>query len=105
MKTTLDLPDALVKEIKLRAVHEGKKLKDAMADFLRAGLAVGPSRSNGKSIKRTRIIIKKDHRTGLPVIQCPANAPARRMTAMELLALEHETLTKEDIERLGIPFR
>jgi len=39
MKTTLDLPDDLVKEVKLRAVLEGKKLKDAVADLLRKGLA------------------------------------------------------------------
>ena len=41
MKTTLELPDDLVKEIKLRAVHEGLKLKDAVADLLRRGLATG----------------------------------------------------------------
>src|SRR5882724_7863117 len=41
MKTTLELPDELVKEIKLRAVHEGKKLKDVVADLLRKGLAAG----------------------------------------------------------------
>jgi plasmid stability protein len=41
MKTTLDLPDDLVKQLKLRAVHEGKKLKDAVAETLRAGLAAG----------------------------------------------------------------
>ena len=40
MKTTLDLPDALVKQVKLRAVREGRKLKDAVADLLRKGLAV-----------------------------------------------------------------
>ncbi len=39
MKTTLDLPDDLVKEIKLHAVNEGKKLKDAMAELLRKGLS------------------------------------------------------------------
>ena len=36
MKTTLDLPDALVKQVKLRAVREGRKLKDAVADLLAA---------------------------------------------------------------------
>ena len=30
MKTTLDLPDALVKQVKLRALHDGRKLKDAV---------------------------------------------------------------------------
>ena len=35
MKTTLELPGDLVREIKLRALHDGRKLKDAMADLLR----------------------------------------------------------------------
>ena len=38
MKMTVDLPDALVKEIKLRAVHDDLKLKDAIAELLRKGL-------------------------------------------------------------------
>src|SRR5947199_369475 len=37
MKTILDLPDALVKQVKLRALQEGRKLKDAVADLLRNG--------------------------------------------------------------------
>ena len=45
MKTTLDLPDDLVKEIKLRALNEGKKLKDAMAELLRRGLTATASGS------------------------------------------------------------
>lgn len=45
MKTTIDLPDALVKEIKLRALYDGQKLKDAVAELLRKGLAAptGPA--------------------------------------------------------------
>jgi hypothetical protein len=46
MKTTFDLPDALVKEIKLRAVHEGKKLKDAVAELLRRGLSASAGRTS-----------------------------------------------------------
>jgi hypothetical protein len=52
MKTTLDLPDDLVKEMKLLAVHEGKKLKDAVAELLRKGLAAGSGRS--------RTVVKAD---------------------------------------------
>lgn len=44
MKTTLDLPDELMQEVKIRAVQEHKKLKDAIAEFLRKGLAAGSSR-------------------------------------------------------------
>lgn len=45
MKTTIDLPDALVKEVKLLAVMEGKKLKDEMAELLRTGLAAKPAKA------------------------------------------------------------
>lgn len=39
MKTTLDLPDDLVRAVKIRAVEENRKLKDVIADLLRRGLA------------------------------------------------------------------
>ena len=46
MKTTLELPDELMREVKIRAIYEGKKLKDAIAEFLRKGMAAGkPSRA------------------------------------------------------------
>ena len=38
MKTTVELPDDLLKEVKLLAVDEGRKLKDVVADLLRNGL-------------------------------------------------------------------
>jgi hypothetical protein len=45
MKTTLELPDELMREVKIRAIHEGKKLKDAIADFIRKGMAASKTRS------------------------------------------------------------
>jgi hypothetical protein len=45
MKTTLELPEDLVNEIELRAVHEGKQLQDAVADLLRKGLAAAVAES------------------------------------------------------------
>jgi hypothetical protein len=39
MKTTLELPDDLVRAIKIRAVNEDRKLKDIIAELLRLGLA------------------------------------------------------------------
>ena len=45
MKTTLDLPDDLMREVKIRAVHEHKKLKDTIAELIRKGMAAGKSRA------------------------------------------------------------
>jgi hypothetical protein len=58
MKTTLDLPDDLVREVKIRAIHENRKLKDAVADLLRRGLA-HPCR--GPKARR---------RVALPLVEC-----------------------------------
>ena len=39
MTTTLELPDALMRRVKLRAVHRNQKLKDALAQLLELGIA------------------------------------------------------------------
>ncbi len=39
MKTTLDIPDELIRTVKLRAVEENRTLTDLIADLLRRGLA------------------------------------------------------------------
>ena len=44
MKTTLDLPDELMRKVKIRAVHEHKKLKDTIAELLQKGIAAGKPR-------------------------------------------------------------
>jgi hypothetical protein len=53
MKTTLDLPDDLMREVKIRAVHEHKKLKDAIAEFIRKGMGASKTRPSKipKSVK------------------------------------------------------
>lgn len=99
MKTTLDLPSDLVKAIKLRALHDGRKLKDAVADLLRKGLTASTS---PKPAARPSARLTTDANTGLPVIVCNPNAPASKMKIKELLALERETQTQEDLERLGL---
>ena len=85
MKTTLDLPDDLMREIKIRAVHEDRKLKDAIADLLRRGLSQDAMGS--RAVRR---------RVQLPLVQCSQEArPGEEMTpdrvADVLLAEESET--------------
>ena len=42
MKTTLELPDDLMRRVRLRAVHRRRKLKDEIAQLLEAGMAQAP---------------------------------------------------------------
>ena len=65
MKTTIELPDELVKQLKIRAVHDGRKLKDTVADLLRRGLLapdapIQPGRESPLTF---------DEKTGLPLIR------------------------------------
>jgi len=46
MKTTLELPDELMQRVKIRAVHERKKLKDTIADLLERGMASKTTQSH-----------------------------------------------------------
>lgn len=99
MKTTLDLPDELIREVKLRAVHQRRTVKDIVAEFLRQGLGLAPL---GLSEKRSVSPMVKIGERGLPVIRCAPHAPATRMSVEELLALEQETQTEEDLKRAGL---
>lgn len=42
MKTTVELPDHLLRQAKILAIQEGRSLKDLIAEALQARLAVGP---------------------------------------------------------------
>jgi hypothetical protein len=87
MKTTLDLPDDLVKEVKLRALYGNLKLKDAIAELLRKGLAAPELNES----RRTPSVVKKDPKTGLPLVECrkAATPEIRPRKAAEIL-LEQE---------------
>jgi len=70
MKTTLELPDDLVRAVKIHAVEENRKLKDTVADLLRLGLA---------QKRGVRTTVRK--RLKLPLIECAHEArPGEEMT-------------------------
>lgn len=43
MKTTLELPDPLMRAVKVRAAQTDRKLKDVVADLIRRGLEAAPA--------------------------------------------------------------
>ncbi len=81
MKTTVELPDALVKQVKVRALQEGRKLKDAVADLLQRGLAMSDDRDDSAAPALTT-----DRQTGLPLIQCKRTATAGNELTPERVA-------------------
>ena len=89
MKTTIDLPDDLIRELKFRAVRDRRKFKDLAAELLRSGLTV----PNAKPKKSGRPLIIKDKMTGLPVIQCRRTPPRNQPTPDQIaeILLEQET--------------
>jgi hypothetical protein len=69
VKTTLDIPDDLMRQVKILAVKENRRLKDAVADLLRRGL------SQQRSDRKVR------HRARLPIVDCAhAARPGEEMT-------------------------
>lgn len=99
MKTTLDLPDELVREAKLRALMQGRTLRDLVADLLRQGL--GLAKSNAAPALTPDSIVARGA-NGLPVIRCRMGASAQHMTVPDLLQLEQQTQTQEDLRRGGL---
>ena len=99
MKTTLDLPDDLIQEVKLRALLQRRTVKDFVAECLRQALAMPALRQAEKPPASSRVVIGED---GLPVLHCDPDAPATRMSVGKLLALEQESQTEEDLERAGL---
>lgn len=76
MKTTLSLPDDLMREVKIRAVRENHKLKDMVADLLRRGL----------SQRRSEWKVRR--RVALPIVECVHKAgPGEEMTPERLAAI------------------
>ena len=99
MKTTLDLPDDLVRRMKIRAVQEGRPLKRLVAELLTRSLNAVAVPEPAPSTVTKRMTVAEN---GFPVFHCGPNASARRMTAEELIALENQTQLEEDISRAGI---
>jgi len=86
MKTTIDLPEDLVREMKLRAVREGRKLKDVAEEVFRRGLAT----------PKTPGAPQPRHRVRLPIFPQPAGAAAIELSGERLHELEMQAETGND---------
>lgn len=83
MKTTVDLPDELLRELKVRAASTDRSLKDLMAELLQRGLDVVDGAPD-----------EVDARVSLPLVVCAHPAAAGQEATPDRAAavlLEQET--------------
>lgn len=67
MKTTLEIPDDIFREAKAKAATEGRKLKDLVADALRAAIRQQPA--EGRGLRTTRFPILKSSKPGALTVE------------------------------------
>jgi hypothetical protein len=92
MKTTLDLPEALVRQLELRAASDGREPSELVADLLAASLA--PAQNSGALERRA---VPKS----LPLIKVrPAPPPdSDRLTTQEWCDWLKDVDLQLDVER------
>lgn len=98
MKTTLDLPDPLMRRIKIRAASEGRKLKEIIADLLEKGMETPPS----ETLQEGELPYKIDPKTGMAVsrtLNIPGFVPP---TAEGSQAIINRANEEEDLRRAGL---
>jgi hypothetical protein len=67
MRTTLDLPDDLFREVKAKAALEGTKLKDLLTRFVEAGLRQpAPPPSKGPAQRSRLPVIRNRGKKSIP---------------------------------------
>jgi len=72
MRTTLDLPDPLFREVKTRAVQQGVKLKDLLAQYIQAGINAPASETS--RVPRAHVPLPYFRKTEGPAIPARSNA-------------------------------
>lgn len=100
MKTTIDLPEEVVHQIKLRAVIERRTVKQLVEELLRKGLNLA-NPASGETARSDRVLIGGDE---LPLFTCrPSKGGRRKRSAAEIVAMEQEALAEEELNHAGVP--
>ena len=94
MKMTIDLPEALIKAIKIRAAQEQRTVRELVAAYLTDGLY--PSEpATAAEHKPTEIEMAP---WGLPIIRSIPGSPPCTMTGEETIEFINNALTELDYE-------
>ena len=98
MKTTLDLPDHLMQQVKQRALQQGRPIKALMADYIRQGLH-GPA---ALPLTTNSGVLEVDEE-GLPLYRPDPQLKRHPIDVATALRLEQDALKQEDRQRAGLP--
>jgi hypothetical protein len=99
MKTTLELPDPLMRRVKIRAASEGRKLKEVVADLLIKGMETPAA----ETLPEGELPYRIDAKTGMALsrtLKQPGFVPP---TAEESQAIIERANEQEDLHRAGLP--
>ncbi|MFO0802197.1 MAG: hypothetical protein U0791_03600 [Gemmataceae bacterium] len=88
MTTAIELPRDVAEALSRRAERVGQPLQVAGVQLLREALSADDAADPLQAVR-----LETDARTGLPVFRCRADAPARKMTIEQLLAMEQDILS------------
>jgi plasmid stability protein len=99
MKTTLELPDDLMRTIKVRAAQSNRRMKDVVAELLEKGMRAPANETPLHGSVSSGNPSEISPETGLPVIHSPEDAPIATMSDQEIHALIHQAQEREDTDR------
>ena len=97
MKTTLDLPDHLMRQVKQRAVQQGRPIKELVADYIRQGLH--GSAALPETARRKVLEVDAE---GFPLFRTDPQLKRPPIDVATALRLEQSTLMQEDCQRAGL---
>ncbi|MEA5416497.1 hypothetical protein [Synechococcus sp. BA-132 BA5] len=97
MKTTLDLPDHLVRQAKQRALQQGRTLKELVAEYIRHGLHGVPCPPVDAACDQVTL-----DPAGLPVFRSEPASGRPEIDLATALQLEQQALALEDLRRAGL---
>lgn len=83
MKTTLDLPENLVREMKMKAAREGRKLREVAAEVVQRGLL-------GSSANQ----VSKENRVLFPLVECQSANPDEELSPSRVAEILTDQETK-----------
>jgi len=95
MRTTIDIPDDLLRRTKAAAALQGLKLKDFVAMLLENGLSA--QQSAPKVVRETNTAMKYGKDRPVPVRIPATGKPIRALTNEEI----EQLAINEDVSRLG----